>query len=89
MADLSLMEGVSFEHHYADKQWVQILREAVITTIVTKQQIKNHMGKRSFRALKQFQQACEKIDVMNAERAAVELGFKVDTMVAMKALLRG
>lgn len=70
-----------------DKQWVEVLREAVITTIVTKKQIKNHMGKKSFRALRQFQQACDKIDVMNAERAAVELGMKAEVIAGLKVLL--
>lgn len=71
----------------ADRQYVAILKEAVISTIITPKQIKNHMGKRSWRALKQLNHAVEKCDVMNAERAAVELGLTAEVIAGLNVLL--
>ena len=68
-------------------EYLAVLKEAVINTIVAPKHIKNHMGKKSWRALKQFNQAIEKKQIMNAERAAVELGLTAEVIVGIKALL--
>lgn len=80
VAELRLMEE-------KDREYLAVLKEAVINTIVAPKQIKNHMGKRSWRALKQFNQAIEKKQTMNAERAAVELGLSAEVLVGIKVLL--
>lgn len=70
-----------------DLEYLDVLKEAVINTIVRPNQIKNHMGKKSWRALKQFNHAWRKGSVMNAERAAVDLGLSAEVLVGLKVLL--
>lgn len=68
--------------------WREAL-QTMVREVTTAKEIKNRMGKKSFRALKRFNTALRSGQEALAEHEAVNLGVKLATIEAMKALLHG